>query len=367
MFPNHYSPSNNPYSDFTAYNPSTSSSSSSSNITNIGGSSSSPPPHYHHHQHMFSATHFSNDKLQSSPTSYPTFAMHGLNMNVNVTMSPVYVPSNNLPIPQSSPSIPIKPFYSPDENGTNSLEEKSINLAALNGNESFQSLPLPHPHPQQQTTLPLPKMATKGKKVRKPRTIYNPLQLQALNKRFHRTQYLALPERAELAAMLALTQTQVKIWFQNKRSKEKKSNRQGNRTRPSNDNDMSCNGEEVYSDDETSSTSTNNNDSSLHATQSLAPACESKDVDVTTPNQEMIKSSPNIYEQSSPPTLTSSSSSTTTMMSTITPYPTNDFFRSNSMHFDYGSMNGFWPPYLYDANNNTNSYYQQQHPPTIHT
>ena len=49
----------------------------------------------------------------------------------------------------------------------------------------------------------------KGKKMRKPRTIYSSLQLQALNKRFQRTQYLALPERAELAASLGLTQTQV--------------------------------------------------------------------------------------------------------------------------------------------------------------
>lgn len=48
-----------------------------------------------------------------------------------------------------------------------------------------------------------------GKKVRKPRTIYSSLQLQQLNKRFSRTQYLALPERAELAATLGLTQTQV--------------------------------------------------------------------------------------------------------------------------------------------------------------
>ncbi|KAI0989514.1 hypothetical protein GJ496_002530 [Pomphorhynchus laevis] len=47
-----------------------------------------------------------------------------------------------------------------------------------------------------------------GKKIRKPRTIYSNAQLQILNKRFQRTQYLALPERAELAASLGLTQTQ---------------------------------------------------------------------------------------------------------------------------------------------------------------
>ncbi|XP_062451851.1 homeobox protein DLX-4 [Rhea pennata] len=67
----------------------------------------------------------------------------------------------------------------------------------------------------------------RGRRVRKPRTIYSSLQLQALNQRFQQTQYLALPERAELAAQLGLTQTQVKIWFQNKRSKYKKVLKQG--------------------------------------------------------------------------------------------------------------------------------------------
>ena len=54
-----------------------------------------------------------------------------------------------------------------------------------------------------------PKLTIRGKKIRKPRTIYSSMQLQILNKRFQRTQYLALPERAELAASLGLTQTQV--------------------------------------------------------------------------------------------------------------------------------------------------------------
>ncbi|KAJ7984942.1 hypothetical protein DPEC_G00359980 [Dallia pectoralis] len=67
----------------------------------------------------------------------------------------------------------------------------------------------------------------KGKKIRKPRTIYSSLQLQALHQRFQQTQYLALPERADLAAKLGLTQTQVKIWFQNKRSKYKKTMKHG--------------------------------------------------------------------------------------------------------------------------------------------
>jgi len=61
-----------------------------------------------------------------------------------------------------------------------------------------------------------------GKKVRNPRTIYSSAQIQQLEITFQKTQYLALPERADLASALGLTQTQVKIWFQNRRSKYKK-------------------------------------------------------------------------------------------------------------------------------------------------
>lgn len=51
----------------------------------------------------------------------------------------------------------------------------------------------------------------KPKKVRKPRTIYSTYQLAVLQRRFQSAQYLALPERAELAAQLGLTQTQVRL------------------------------------------------------------------------------------------------------------------------------------------------------------
>lgn len=52
---------------------------------------------------------------------------------------------------------------------------------------------------------------SKGKKSRKPRTIYNQQQLTELQKRFDEKQYLALPDRAELANKLQLSQTQVSV------------------------------------------------------------------------------------------------------------------------------------------------------------
>jgi len=89
---------------------------------------------------------------------------------------------------------------------------------------SIQGFGAPHDSPHDDLKGPCdePRLNGKGKKIRKPRTIYSSFQLRELNKRFQKTQYLALPERAELAAYLGLTQTQVKIWFQNRRSKCKK-------------------------------------------------------------------------------------------------------------------------------------------------
>jgi len=59
-------------------------------------------------------------------------------------------------------------------------------------------------------------------KIRRRRTAFTSSQLKSLEKKFRDKKYLTITERNNLAKNLRLTDTQVKTWFQNRRTKWKK-------------------------------------------------------------------------------------------------------------------------------------------------
>ena len=66
----------------------------------------------------------------------------------------------------------------------------------------------------------LPSTTTNLKKKRSwSRAVFSNLQRKGLEKRFEVQKYVTKPDRRQLAAMLGLTDAQVKVWFQNRRMK----------------------------------------------------------------------------------------------------------------------------------------------------
>jgi len=76
---------------------------------------------------------------------------------------------------------------------------------------------------------------------RKRRVLFSQAQVSELERRFRQQRYLSAPEREHLAALVHLTPTQVKIWFQNHRYKIKRQARDPHKDNNNNNKDCSTN------------------------------------------------------------------------------------------------------------------------------
>ncbi|XP_075783037.1 homeobox protein Nkx-2.8 [Pelodiscus sinensis] len=72
-----------------------------------------------------------------------------------------------------------------------------------------------------------PPHGSEAEKKKKRRVLFSKAQTLELERRFRQQRYLSAPEREQLAHLLSLTPTQVKIWFQNHRYKMKRAKTEG--------------------------------------------------------------------------------------------------------------------------------------------
>lgn len=78
-------------------------------------------------------------------------------------------------------------------------------------------------------------------KKRRPRALFSHAQVYELERRFAVQKYLTAHEREQLASVLHLTETQVKIWFQNRRYKSKRQQIEQTRISPKSSKDAKDN------------------------------------------------------------------------------------------------------------------------------
>lgn len=131
---------------------------------------------------------------------------------------------------QRVPNICQGVNLSPDRStGSNCI----ITTMPPSGPQSQDNTSGPQPHPEMSEDCAGNDMLQQAPKInrdessdvpkkRKRRVLFTKHQIYELERRFRYQRYLSAPEREQLGRMINLTPTQVKIWFQNHRYKQKK-------------------------------------------------------------------------------------------------------------------------------------------------
>ncbi|CAG5125408.1 unnamed protein product, partial [Candidula unifasciata] len=123
----------------------------------------------------------------------------------------------------ASPPSPYTKASLPSLSAVHALQPPSYPLSS-----SADALPGPYSILSTESAL-----ANQPKRKRSwSRAVFSNLQRKGLEKRFEVQKYVTKPDRRQLAAMLGLTDAQVKVWFQNRRMKWRHAQQQGEKEKP---------------------------------------------------------------------------------------------------------------------------------------
>ncbi|XP_043925380.1 homeobox protein EMX1-like [Protopterus annectens] len=108
--------------------------------------------------------------------------------------------------------LPVQPFFSPHQRDAFSFYPWVLRNRYLT--HRFQG--------EENTADGLILHGPFSRKPKRIRTAFSPSQLLRLERAFEKNHYVVGAERKQLANSLCLTETQVKVWFQNRRTKHKR-------------------------------------------------------------------------------------------------------------------------------------------------
>ncbi|XP_005921189.1 homeobox protein CDX-1-like [Astatotilapia calliptera] len=166
-----------------------------------------------------------NSQYIPPPYDFPSYHHHvtGVGDLSASTWNPLYAPREEYPysFPGSSPNTAQVNFTYPDLSNVPSAAGGG-SLTPYNFISGQDPL-IPRKRPQEPV-----KQTTSGGKTRtkdKYRVVYTDHQRMELEKEFQFNRYITMRRKSELSMALSLSERQVKIWFQNRRAKERKINR----------------------------------------------------------------------------------------------------------------------------------------------
>ncbi|XP_033742735.1 homeobox protein CDX-1-like [Pecten maximus] len=124
------------------------------------------------------------------------------------------------PLPQGNQTLTIL-GSSPQSEGS----PTSTTSSGSSGSPSNKQLRPPFDWMKKASYTTSTPSAGKTRTKDKYRVVYSDHQRLELEKEFHYSRYITIRRKSELAQTLALSERQVKIWFQNRRAKERKQNK----------------------------------------------------------------------------------------------------------------------------------------------